>query len=129
MTGRLVAARDDLKAALAPLGEVFGQMPARFTPPAVLLQPDDPWVTVEDLTPFRSGDVHYRVVIIARHGDNPAQDNTITTLAEQALDAIHDSAHQWTVTQVVAPYDLAIGEALFLAVRLHVVRKSRITTD
>lgn len=128
MTGRLAAARDDLRDALSPLGEVFGQMPARFTPPVVLLQPDDPWLTVEDDTPFRMGDVHYRVVIIVRPGDNPAQDNAITALAEQAVDAIHDSAHEWTLTQLVAPYDLQLGEAVFLAVRLHVTRKSRITT-
>lgn len=129
MSGRIASVRDDLAAALAPLGEVFGQMPARFTPPAVLLQPDDPWITVEPGTPYRAGDVRYRVVIIVRPGDNIAQDNTVTKLVEDALDALHDSGNDWLVRQVVAPYDLQIGEALFLAARLHVERTTRLTTD
>lgn len=128
-SGRVAAVRDGLKAALAPLGEVFAVLPERITPPAVLLQPDDPWVTTGDGLPYRTGLVHYRVVLIVRPGVNDAQENAVTSMVEDALDALHESGSDWTVSAVVAPYDLAIGQATFLAARLTVTCPARLTTD
>ena len=128
-SGRLAAARAALAAALTPkVGAVYTTLPSRFTPPAVLLEPDDPYITTAG-RPFRYGDLHQQVTVIVRPGDNVAQLRALESVVENALDAIHAAGNDWTVQSVSAPFDLQVGQAVYLAARLAVTLPTRITTD
>jgi hypothetical protein len=126
--GRIAAARASLADALAPLGDVYDVLPERFTPPAVLLVPDEPWITTAG-RPARIGDLHYTAILVVRPGANDAQEQAITSRVEQALDALEDPAHAWIVETVTAPYDLAVAGTVYLAVKLTVSLTARITTE
>ncbi|WP_372593564.1 hypothetical protein [Actinotalea sp.] len=126
-SGRLSATRDALAAALAGLGTVHAVMPSRLTPPAVVLEQADPWVTTAD-QPNRFGLMRYQVTLTVRPGANPDQEQALTDMVEDALDALA-GPHDWTVQQVSAPLNLQVGEAVYLAARLDVTAPTYLTTD
>ena len=126
-TGPLSSSRDGLAAALAPLGRVFATLPERFTPPAVLLKPADPFVTTEG-QPAWIGEMHYEVILMPRGGSNPDQERAAFRMVEQALAALRSHPHAVPET-VTAPYDLQVGQSVYLAIRINVKTPTRLTTD
>ncbi|GAA4627272.1 hypothetical protein [Cellulomonas oligotrophica] len=132
--GAISAFRADLKAALTekvttggrPL-EVHDVLPERFTPPALLLQPDDPWITTEG-RPTGIGDVAFDVVLIAGRATSTVQVEELEALLEQAIDALAAPEHDWVLGATSAPFDLQLAAGTFLAVRVSTTRVRPITT-
>lgn len=124
-TGPLTETVESLATALAPVGKVHAVLPERFTPPCVLLKPADPMVTTQG-RPTGIGDLHYEVVLLPRRGTNPTWEAAAFALAEKALAALR--AHPHAVAETVsAPYDLQVGQAVHLAIRITVTTPTRLT--
>lgn len=118
MSGPLTASATSLGAVLASLGTVL-YAPDRITPPAVLVEARDPWLTTED-APFGHASVHYQVTVITRPGTNPAAITALQDATQAALTLLLDSSHDWVPDKVSAPFTLAVGDAAYLAARIDV---------
>ncbi len=106
---------------------IYSMLPERITPPAILLKPADPWISTQ-AHPMRIGEMTYELVVIPRPGINGAQETAAIDLVAQIVQAMTPATHPWVVETVSAPYDLAIGEAVYLAVRVTVSAQVRIAT-
>lgn len=85
MSNALTAARDSLKAALGTVeGQVFTIVPAAYTPPAVVIEGDDPYISYEGAV-FCAFHAHHRVVVIAAPG---ITETTAEQLDAQLLDVL-----------------------------------------
>lgn len=118
MTGALADSAASLGQVLASLGTVL-YAPERVTPPAVLIEARDPWLTTDDAS-FGWGAVHYSVTVITRPGTNAASIAALQDTTQQALAVLLDASHDWTPDKVSAPFTLAVGDAAYLAARIDV---------
>ena len=133
--GALVDLRADLKSALTGkvlVGgvalEVRDILPERFTPPAMLLVPADPFLAPSTRTSFGIAEARWDVLLIVGHGTSPTQAVGIESLVEQALDAIYAVGNDWMLGACSAPFELSTTVGTFLAVRVTVTRPARITS-
>ena len=99
-------ARADLMAALGtiPGATVHPRLPDRFTPPAIVLTPADPWLdTTADGLPWQAATFRFNVRVVAGIGTTEAtQDRLDDTLAD-VLAAVYATTAEWSVETVSAP--------------------------
>jgi len=114
---RPAAARADLAAALAPVQDhgdgvpVHERWPDAFTAPALLIEPGDPWiVTTDDEMPWRSGLFRFVVQVVGSNGTPEAGPERVEDILGAVLDALYESASEWSVEQVGKPGTLTLPD-------------------
>lgn len=106
--------------------EVFDAMPEAWHPPILIIEPSDPWWSMNANLPSGMAQVRYDVAVIAARGTNPALIPKVEALIEQVLTAILSGGHGWTPESVPAPEILATAQDSYLASRVTVTIPARI---
>lgn len=104
-------ARADLAAALAdvPDVQVFDRLPDRWTPPALVLDPAEPWiVTTDPEVPWRSGVFRFVVQVVGQHGTPEAGPSRVEDVLTDVLAALYASPSEWSVETVGKPGTLVV---------------------
>ncbi|MFD6091316.1 hypothetical protein ACFWGN_04250 [Oerskovia sp. NPDC060338] len=110
-------ARLNLAAALGDIegASVHPGLPDRFTPPALVVEPADPWIdTTNESTPNTAA-FRFKVRVIAGVGTPAGAESALDILLAATITALLDSPSQWSVETVSAPGVVTIGEAGFLS--------------
>ena len=90
MSNQIAAVREGLKAAMDEADlRAFTIVPERYTPPAVIIEPGDPYITLEGAT-FGGFIVHHRLIVIAGIGINEVTAADLDGRILKALDAVPD---------------------------------------
>ena len=133
--GALADSRLALKAVLTGMVLADGQAltvldvpPDAWYPPALFLEPSEPWWSMNDRLPARMAQVRWDVLVVAGTGTQEAMTPVLEALGEQVLDAVMDSPHGWTVETVSAPLLLTFAQDTYAGLRITVVIPAHITT-
>ena len=133
--GALADSRVALKAVLTGLVLADGEAlvvhdvpPDAWYPPALFLEPSDPWWSMNAKLPTRMAEVRWDVLVVAGAGTQEAMTPALEALGEQVLDAVMDSPHGWTVETVSAPLLLTLAQDTYPGLRITVVIPAHITT-
>lgn len=89
---------------------VYSTLPEVMTPPAIVLAPDDPWVSSGQV--FGSWRVGYVITIYVEWGEYA----TIDAAIEDALPDVLGALGEWGLEQIGKPYDALFGEVKIPAV-------------
>lgn len=118
----LHAQRTRLVEALAGQGQVYDHLPARISPPAVVVLPGSPYVLPGD----RAGhvQVHHTVSVISPTGANDVVTEALDDAIEDALVALVNAGV--LVDSVSTFYAFDVGNASFLAADLFVHTTTRL---
>jgi hypothetical protein len=136
VTGALTEMREELKAALT--GRVLADnialvvqdvLPEACQPPALLIEPGDPFLTPAKPAPRGIGNAQWNVTALLGHHTNPAILPALELLLEQVLDAIFANTNDWTLVSATGPAQIELGpNATFPGVRVTVTRLAHIIT-
>lgn len=97
----------------------YDHLPERITPPILLVEPDDPYLTDGDGVPFGMRQVAYQVYVIGRRGTSATQTTELDKHIVTTLGALDDSEN-WDVGTVARPYALQLGDSAYLATTIAV---------
>ncbi len=115
---QLAGFREELKSIVigATSTQVFSSFPNAFTPPAILVTPDNPYVTEGET--FEEHRANYQLWVIAPKGDNLTVLEFIETHLENLMPAL--IANNWSIEQVDGPYLTEVKNSQYLTVVLRV---------
>lgn len=125
----LAELRDDVVQVLhdGGLDHVYGHLPERVTPPVVLLEPSDPYVTDEpEQVPAGCFQVAYDLLVTGPTARAEKQTRDLDELIQQVLAALDAPGSQWGVSTVAQPFVLTVGSASYLATRITVTTITRL---
>lgn len=135
MSGALSGLRAGLTAALtgkvlvdSVVLPVLDVLPQTLTPPALLVEHGEPYLTTADTLPAGVMVVHHQVLVLTGRGTNPAQVLGLEALVEQIVDAVCAPGHDWIVDQVTGPLVVTFADIGYLGARVSVSRPARIIT-
>lgn len=126
---------DDLAAAIGAVSyngtpvPVYGSLPDRLTPPAIVADYGQPWIDNAEGLPHGVYSVNLNVRVVAGSGLTSAVYARLVKLTETVIARLQDD-QTWTVGQVGAPFPLAIREGVtYLAADVPVAALAQITED
>ena len=103
------------------LDHVFGHLPERVSPPVVLVEPADPYLTDEpDEVPSGRFQVGYDLLVVGRNGRSAEQTRQLDALIQDVLDALDAPGSRWGAATVDRPFTLTVGSASYLSTRITV---------
>lgn len=100
--------------------------PEAWQPPAVLLSPADPYITMG--ATFSIATFRYEVLCVAPAGKNPAVVDNLETMVAYVLGAVYGTDNSWAVDTVGAHYIESFKQGDFPAQRVTVTRPAPFTT-
>lgn len=113
----LAAARADLTAALDGAGYPYADhVPARITPPVVLLVPDDPYIEPGETFDPDELTCRMQVHLVAATASNAKATTDLDTM----IDRVGAHLGVWLLDRVSAPYVAAVDDREFLAARISI---------
>lgn len=110
-------ARTNLTDALSAIegASVHRGLPDRVSPPALVLEPADPWIdTTSEPTPNTAA-FRFTVRVIAGVGTASGAESALDVLLASTITALVDAPSQWSIETVSAPGVVTIGGAGFLS--------------
>lgn len=110
-------ARLNLTAALGDIegASVHPGLPDRVTPPALVVEPADPWIdTTGEPTPD-TGMFRFKVRVVAGVGTASGAEADLDDLLADTLAALLTSPSRWSVETVSAPGVVTVAESPFLS--------------
>lgn len=106
MSNVLTAVRDDIKAELEAAGLfAFTVVPENYSPPAVVIDADEPYVSFEGAT-FGAFFVNHRLIVVGDTGINLETAEALDAQLLQVLAALSDAHH---VEDVGRPGSFSVG--------------------
>ena len=126
---------DDLAAAIGAVSyngtpvPVYGSLPDRLSPPAIVADYGEPWIDNAEGIPHGVYVVNLTARIVGGSGLTSAVYARLVKLTEVVIARLQDNP-VWEVGQVGAPFPLAIREGVtYLAVDVPVTALAQITED
>lgn len=108
---------------------VLGQMPDRFSPPALIVTPGSPWMDNASDMPHGVYRVTYIVRVLPGAGTNTKQFDRLTALVTTVIGRLTGS-QTWTPDSVGEPFEAQLREKVTgLAVDITVTALATITTE
>lgn len=107
--------------------KVLDLPPSAVMPPALMLEPADPWWSMNERLPAHMAQARWDVLVVAAKGTQEAMTAALEALADQVLDAVLGSPHGWTVEAVSGPLNLTLAQDTYPALRITVVIPARLT--
>jgi hypothetical protein len=134
--GALTDMREELKAALTGAVVTDGValvvqdvLPEACQPPALLIEPSDPFLTPANPAPRGIANAQWNISAVLGHHTHPAILPALEELLEQVLDAIHANTNNWTLVSASGPAQIELGpNSTFPGVRVTVTRLAQIIT-
>ncbi|MBZ4485991.1 hypothetical protein LQ938_09560 [Microbacterium sp. cx-55] len=110
--------REELKTVISGVTQtqVFSSFPDKYTPPAILITPNNPYITEGET--FEEHRANFQVWVIAPKGDNEVVTDFIESHLEDLIPAL--TTANWSVEQVEGPYLTDVKNVQFLTVILRV---------
>lgn len=117
------ALKADLEATALP---TFEHLPDRLNPPALLLEPSDPYLMdASEKYGYACFEVSYAIFVVGRRGTSSVQTSALDEHIQAVLAAVANSS-TWDLGDVAQPYALQWADAAYLATRITVTTPFRL---